>query len=101
MLFRTVPLYSIHLVATLNALRKFLRDSGCLEERSLGVAGRGSIFIEYACETKRGHTCRAMLAADVQGGRVPAEVLTELGRRLAPCLGRDWTKRIPEENPFA
>jgi hypothetical protein len=87
-------------MAALNALRRFLRDSGCLEERSLGVAGSGSIFIEYRCETKRGKTCRAMLAADVQGGRVPAEALRELGRRLAPCLGRGWTQRIPAENPF-
>jgi hypothetical protein len=95
-----VDLYGIRRVATLNALRKFLRDSGCLEERSLGVAGRGSMFIEYRCETKRGKMCRAMLAADAQGGRVPAEVLADIGRRLTPCLGRGWTKRIPEENPF-
>jgi hypothetical protein len=87
-------------MTTLNALRKFLRDSGCLEERSLGVAGRGSIFIEYRCEMKRGKICRAMLAADASGGPVPADVLADIGRRLAPCLGRGWTKRIPAENPF-
>ena len=87
-------------MVTLNALRRFLRDSGCVEERVLGVAGRGSMFIEYVCRMKRGVTCRAMLAADPKGGRLPTAVLTELGRQLAPCLGRSWTSRIPEEDPF-
>jgi hypothetical protein len=87
-------------MVTLNALRKFLRSAGCTEERVLGVAGDGSIFIEYVCPMKRGTRCRALLAADAQGGRIPAEALADLGRRLTPCLGRGWTKRIPEENPF-
>jgi hypothetical protein len=87
-------------MVTLNALRRFLRDAGCIEERVLGLAGRGSIFIEYECRMKRGLSCRAMLAADPKGGRVPAEVLSELGRHLAPCLGRGWIGRIPEEDPF-
>jgi hypothetical protein len=32
--------------ASLNSLRKFLRDAGCIEERSFGVVGRESLFIE-------------------------------------------------------
>jgi len=31
---------------TLNALRRFLRDSGCSEERALQIAGNGSMFLE-------------------------------------------------------
>jgi hypothetical protein len=85
---------------TLNALRRFLRDSGCLEERVLQIAGSGSMFLEYVCRTKQGTSCRAIFAADLQGGRMTDATLTGLSRRLAPCLGRGWIKRVPEEDPF-
>ena len=38
-------------------------------------------------------TLLAMLAADVQGGRVPAEVLTDIGRRLASSI-REGGERL-------
>lgn len=85
---------------TLNALRRFLRDSGCLEERTLQIAGSGSLFLEYVCRTKQGRSCRAIFAADLQGGQMSDATLAGVSRRLAPCLGRSWLKRVPEENPF-
>jgi hypothetical protein len=85
---------------TLNSLRKFLRDSGCLEERVLSVLGSTTIFIEFVCLMKRGTPCRAKLAADVRGGRLPELALAKIGRSLTRCLGRGWTNRIPEEDPF-
>jgi hypothetical protein len=86
--------------ASLNSLRKFLRNAGCIEERSFGVVGRESLFIEFVCRMKTGRSCRAMLATDGRGGLLPDEVLADIGRELAPCLGRGWTRRIPEEDPF-
>ena len=85
---------------TLNALRKYLRDSGCLEERELRVAGRDSMFIAYVCRTKRKITCRAFFAVDVKGGELPDQVVADLGRYLSPCLGRRWIMRVPNEDPF-
>ena len=64
------------------------------------IAGRGSMFIEYLCRTRGGRACRAILATDAQGGAIPAEALAEMGRKLAPCLGRRWIDRVPQEHPF-
>jgi hypothetical protein len=85
---------------TLNALRKYLADHGCVEERVLRVPERGTIFIQWLCRMKKGTMCRAVLAMDGAGGEVPPGAMTELGRRLAPCLGRGWITSIPEEDPF-
>ena len=87
-------------VVTLNALRRYLADRGCIEERVLRVPQRGTIFIQWLCRMKKGVACRAVLAMDVAGGRVPLAALTEVGRRLTPCLGRGWIASIPEEDPF-
>ena len=85
---------------TLNALRKYLANHGCVEERGLRVPERGTIFIQWLCRVKKGTSCRAVLAMDVAGGHVPLGALTEVGRRLTPCLGRGWISSIPAEDPF-
>lgn len=88
------------MAVSLNAVRKFLHDSGCIEERSFSVPRKETLYLELVCRMKRGRVCRALLAADAQGGFIPVDVLTELGRQLAPCLGRGWTRRVPPEDPF-
>lgn len=85
---------------TLDTLRKFLRDAGCVEERALSVPGYGSLFLQYTCHMKRGSSCQATFAVDPQGGRLPAELVAAIGSQLSRCLGHGWTKRVPEQDPF-
>ena len=85
---------------TLNALRRFLNQSGCIEARVLHDPGSATIFIELRCERKTGASCRAVVALDRQMPFVPERVLKKIGRDLAPCLGRGWQTRIPQEDPF-
>jgi hypothetical protein len=85
---------------TLNALRRFLNRSGCIEERVLHDPSSASIFIEFRCVRKSGRTCRAILAVDRQAPQLADRVLVRLGRDLAPCLGQGWHTRIPDEDPF-
>ena len=85
---------------TLNALRRYLNDRGCIEERVLRSTSSERFHIEFACRTKSGRHCRAVLGADHIGAAIPANLLARLGRELAPCLGRGWIARIPAEDPF-
>jgi hypothetical protein len=85
---------------TLNALRRYLYDRGCMEERTLKSTASERFHIEFSCRTKSGRHCRAVLGADQSGAEIPSPVLARLGRELAPCLGRGWIARIPDENPF-
>lgn len=85
---------------TLNALRRFLRDRGCLEERVLRDPASSRIHIEFRCTMKRGRVCRAVLGVDRTDTRVPPTLLEVLRRQLAPCLGRSWVNQIPDEDPF-
>jgi hypothetical protein len=78
------------MTVTLNALRRFLNRSGCIEERVLYDPGSASIFIEFRCVRKSDRACRAFLAIDRQAPQIADRVLTRLGRELAPCLGRGW-----------
>lgn len=54
------------MLVTLNSLRRFLNDSGCIEARVLEDAGSSSIFIEFQCAQRSGDGCRAVLAVDRQ-----------------------------------
>jgi hypothetical protein len=85
---------------TLNALRRYLNDHGCMEQRILRSASSERFHIEFFCRTKTGRHCRAVLGADHSGAEIPANLLARLGRELAPCLGRGWIARIPAEDPF-
>jgi hypothetical protein len=85
---------------SLNALRRFLHDSGCVEERVLRDPTSASIFVEFRCVRKSGRVCRAVLVVDRQIPYIADRVLKRLGRDLAPCLGLDWQTRIPDEDPF-
>lgn len=85
---------------TLNALRKFLNNSGCIESRVLHDPGSAIIFIEFRCARKPGRPCRSVVAVDRQAPHVAERVLKKVGRDLAPCLGRGWETRIPQEDPF-
>jgi hypothetical protein len=85
---------------TLNALRRYLRDRGCIEERVLRDAASGRAHIEFRCSMKNGRQCRAVATFDRMDTRVPANMLEILRRTLAPCLGRSWVGRIPDEDPF-
>ena len=86
--------------ATLNALRRFLADSGCVEERVLRDAASTTIFIEFRCARKSGRVCRSVIAIDLQAPQLVDRLLERIGRNLAPCLGRGWETRIPQEDPF-
>jgi hypothetical protein len=85
---------------SLNALRRFLNDCGCVEERVLRDPSSASIFIEFRCIRKSGRVCRAVLAVDRQMPYIADRVLKRLERDLAPCLGPDWQDQIPDEDPF-
>jgi len=85
---------------TLNALRRFVSGAGCIEERVLYDSSSASIFIEFRCMQSAGKSCRAVIAVDRQAPWIPDRVLSRVGRDLAPCLGRGWNTRIPEEDPF-
>lgn len=85
---------------TLNALRRFLRASGCIEERVLRDPDSPRIHIQFRCDMKAGRVCGAVLGADRSEARIPANLLEKIGRQLAPCLGRRWVNQIPEEDPF-
>jgi hypothetical protein len=87
-------------VVTLNALRRHLRDRGCIEERVLQSFGANRIHIEICCRTKPQRCCRAVLGAEQTGWALPRGVLEAVRRRLAPCLGSRWIDGIPDENPF-
>lgn len=89
------------MTVSLNALRRFLRDSGCIEERVLHDPGSAMIFIEFRCIRKSEESCRAILAADRESPQLADRALARIGRYLAPCLGRSWVTQIPDEDPFA
>jgi hypothetical protein len=86
--------------ATLNALRRFISAAGCIEARVLYDPSSASIFIEFRCLLGVGRSCRAVLAVDRRAPWIPDRVLSRVGRDLAPCLGRGWHTRIPDEDPF-
>jgi hypothetical protein len=85
---------------TLNALRKFLNSSGCIESRVLHDPGSAIIFIEFRCVRGTGKSCRSVVTVDRQAPHVATRVLKKIGKDLAPCLGRGWEARIPQEDPF-
>jgi hypothetical protein len=86
---------------TVDSLRRYLNDRGCLEERVLRSTGGEAVFIEFACRTKAGKSCRAVLGAERWSSAIPERILVRLGKQLAPCRGRSWLTRIPPEDPFA
>jgi hypothetical protein len=64
---------------TLNALRKHLRDFGCIEERVLHSPGMERFHIEFCCRTKSGRCCRAVIGTDRSGSRIPATCSRDSG----------------------
>jgi hypothetical protein len=87
-------------MVTVNALRRYLNGSGCVEVRVFEMAGLERQSIEFRCQMKSGKSCRAVFTTERGVPEVPAIALMRIEQALAPCLGRGWSARIPVEDPF-
>lgn len=83
---------------TINAIRRYLYDRGCLEVREFEMGGMR--YIETVCKMKTGKRCRGVLVYEEATGYLPPRALDLYRRALAPRLGQRWTSKVPPEDPF-